>query len=450
MHLSAAVLLAGLSATPQLLVFGGGYGPDSNQASIEADVLRLEQVLAPAHPTVLFAGGSSSIRSVQTATGSDEVTRRLGLLYGHTAGLAVDYRRPRLAPDGAARRQTVIEALVKLRGRPGGGIAFGVGHGGPPTAGSAATWALWDAELTPAELVERLERAPAKGPLALVLGQCHSGAFASVMYEGANREAALARPARCALAAVPRDLEAAGCSPDADDPDALAFIAAIARALSGAGDLDESGLVDLDEAFAYAQIHDRTIDVPVRSSDVWLETHAPEIDLEGTSRAELFAMASPLDRTVLAALVPEGEPKAVMARLDTLIAAAEDSTREIDALQVALDDARALAFAAALETFPELSNPLHPRSRALLSGAAPELMSWWEKHPEPLARLEAASAQVTAALDHRWGLERALARLDRWSRRAWSVVATRALAPNQRRDFERLRACERMSPGLKP
>ena len=115
-----------------------------------------------------------------------------------------------------------------------GTIVFGVGHGSPATKEDPAALELFgpDDSLEVDELAKAIDAVPRKAPLALVLGHCHSGAFVDIAFVGADPKARVAEPPRCVLAAVPRERQAAGCSPDADDPDARAYMALIAEALA--------------------------------------------------------------------------------------------------------------------------------------------------------------------------------------------------------------------------
>jgi hypothetical protein len=425
-------------------VFGGGWGPEGNQASIERDALRLGALLPEAD--VLFADGASDRRTVQTATAADPLSWRLGLVFGRTDALGVTYRRPRIRPRGPATPGAVMAALVELARRPSGGVAFGVGHGRPAAQDAPAALELWGGPLDVAALARELDAGAARGPLALVLGQCHSGAFRDIAYRAADASAPLARPARCVLAAVPRDREAAGCSPDARDPRARAFVHALATGVERGVDYDGDGDTGLDDAFAFALVHDDTVDVPVRTSDLWLREEMGEIDLAEVTRPALLAAAPPAERAALEALQPEGAPREVQERHERLAARAEALDARLAGLEGAFEDARLAALDQLLDAFPELANPYHPRARALLAGAATAVRRVWSADPRPIRALEAADRRWTESASDRWALETEAARLERWLRVAASVWGARQLEGEARRTWRRLRACEALVP----
>lgn len=452
--LLALAPLVASAAPPQVLVFGGGWGPEGTQASIEAHVEALARGL-PGPKGVLFAAGGRN-RSVQIpAAEPDEASAILGLVFDRRENLGVDYRPTRLEPTGRASRQAVLRALAAAR-RAGPALVFGAGHGAPPTEELPAALELWgpDDRLDVYELARALDRGPGH-TTAFVLGQCHSGAFADVMFTGADPEIGLAEPTRCVFAAVPADREAAGCTPDVDDPGARAYLAVFAEALADrdAADLDGDGRLTLAEADAFARVRDATVDVPVKTSDVWLNLRlgARASKVEAMSREALLAAADPTERAVLQAVLPRPdrdlEPRSVVkahARLDASIRALDEHVRDLVDRREGL---RRRLVDAVLLRWPELANPYHVKARALLAGDAVELVRFVKGRPE-LDGLLAIDKSVRALDDRLLTLQRKAARFERWLRAAQRVADERALRatkdPARIAALDALEACEAM------
>jgi len=94
------------------LAIGGGGTPDSNEASIEADLaLGLEVFGAP--KALLFAGGPDT-KSVQVRDKEypkDDLRQRLGALFAPRSGRDAKYRETTLSVTAASTRDNVLATL---------------------------------------------------------------------------------------------------------------------------------------------------------------------------------------------------------------------------------------------------------------------------------------------------------------------------------------------------
>ena len=419
-----------LRADPAILVFGGGWGPEGTQASLESQVAALATALAPAKPTILFAAGDRAVRAVQEAAPEpDPMAELLGLVFDRGDNLQVRYRPPHQPWSLPASRRSLLDALSRAATRPGGLVVIGTGHGSPAADETPAALDLWgpDDKLSVTELAEHLDGAGAKGPTAFVLGQCHSGAFTALSHAGGDPARPLATPTRCVLAAVPGDREAAGCTPEVNDPGARAYIALFAEAARDRekADLDRDGKLTLAEAHAWARIHDETVDVPVSSSELWLEAVVGEVSLDALVPGPILSRARRTEWDVLERVLPakltDRRPAALLERLAELrrhIGDLEEHLRE------AIDERehlRRLVLDRVLARWPELVNPYHRESRRLLAGDAAEVVEHLRGLPE-LAQLQAADATVARRDREIWEREREAARLERWVRAAKIIV----------------------------
>ena len=209
---SAAALTLATSAvvhaapSPTVIIFGGGWGPEGTQHSIELQVSALVGSLTERRPTVLFAAGSPSVRAVQISGPVDEPAELLGLIFNQRRDLRADYRPTRVQAVGAASRAQILLALDGSRGTRAGTVVFGVGHGSAAEEGRSAALELWgpDEHVTPESLAMALDTPKRRGPTAFVLGQCHSGAFTAVSHREGRPTAPLAAPRALRVRGGPR------------------------------------------------------------------------------------------------------------------------------------------------------------------------------------------------------------------------------------------------------
>ena len=452
---SALLLLVASSAAadpnPSVVIFGGGWGPEGTQASIEQHVSRLAQVLEPNKPAVLFAG-EPGVRSVQVVLQREDPTDHvLGVLFDRRDHLQVSYRKKEVA-GGESSREALL-AVIGANAGANGLIVLGAGHASPAEADREAALDLWgpDDKLPVKDLAQHLDRT-AKGPVAFVLGHCHSGAFAGVMYAG-GKAPRVAKPERCVLAAVPHDREASGCTPDLDDPSANAYMAMIAEAFEKRADFDADGATSLADAHAYARIHDRTVDVPVASSEVWLlETLGERSPRADQVRLPPLPALRPTERGVLEKLdggrLLQAGPKEVVRQLDGLEAQIEEAAQRLDGVLDERDAIRRRLVDAVLAKWPELVNPYHHVSRGMLAGDAREVVELVRAQPE-WGELTRRDEEISTRDRQLLSLEKRAALLTRFVRTVQVVAGERLLSKNDRKTFSALLACEAMKPKIR-
>ena len=469
--LACALTPVPATARPALIVFGGGGAPDGNQASIEAHVILALDRLGPA-ARVLFADGDVRSPTVLVAAPLDDTTAWLARLFPDVR-FDVGFRAPGLpARTQPASMHALHAALDETqRARPGT-VLIGVGHGVPADDDGPAALALWGEEsVTAIDLARRLDRRKRAGPLALVLGQCHSGAFTVLAHRDADPRAPLAEPTRCVFAAVPADRAASGCTADVTDPSARAYVPTMIEALTDPrSDLDGDGQVSLAEAHAAALVADLTIDRPTLTSAAWL---AQVVDGVPTWAAARAARLADLDALVADAPPLIARPLRALADVDAIARPWVTSTSTVAALDraaraIAALDARAEALrraeAAAGEAIEARLEPVRAAvlarwpALAALDGLAAEEFFTTEgpaiaRHGRTpaidaaIAALARAEAEARDELDR---VERARARLERYvdlARRAADRAVIRALAPPATRAaLARLEACEALVP----
>ena len=456
---------------PAIVVVGGAWGPEGNQASLETQVEALRKALGPRASTLLFAAGDPQIRSVQVEDNriksndgdSDEATERLGLVFARFEGLFVHYRPSKIKEAGMASKAGLLSA-IRTASRSGSDVVvFAVGHGAPATEDAPAALELWgaDDQLYVDDLAAFMDRLSSrnKSKTAFVLGHCHSGAFADVMFEGGDNKRPIAHPARCVFAAVPKDREAAGCTPDVNDPSAQAYMSQIAHALGQrtVADFDGDGRTSLAEAHAYAKIQDPTIDLPVSTSELWLEARPDDPDPKQTPNAwtvaDLLKAARPTERAVLTALGSEMDGAMTVGmmalRLDREKDALEVAQHALDETEAEREQLRRQILNAVLLKWPELSNPYHPVSRRMLGGPDPSLMDLIKKRPE-LEQIEQMDRRLTVQAQALLRQEKQVVQKERWLRTALYVAREHSVRRRGRTkeitQLDAILACESMKP----
>jgi hypothetical protein len=379
---------------------------------------------------------------------------------------ALQYRDHEISGAQPATRAAVLAGLAqdaeraRLRRAPAPDLLLYVtDHGLLRGEGEDNVVVLWGPEdLSVRALATALDAQPPGRRVVLVMAQCFSGSFASVIREGGDPSRPLASHDRCGFFSAPRDRPAAGCSPRADeslyDDHTTRFFGALGghdragKPLASA-DLDRDGEIGLDEAQAAATRLAETQDVPVRTSEeflrqerpAWLEAAAvdtrPIEAALAASRPAVQAEARSLAQAEkLAPSVSVAELHEQVAQLKRLcwpgLCEAED---QLDAMR--------------LEAHTRLRQasegvPL-PRSRAalVLAAAGPDRMARWIERAQPafgeVLRLDAEIERMRIEAETRQARLLRLARLaenEQLERRAHDEGGPLWAS------YQRLRACE--------
>lgn len=282
-----------LQAADYLLTIGGGYNPQGNQASLEANVIFFQTIVREQHrgqPTheVFFADGTDSTADLQvlsrTAQKLPPATEVLAALH-RRGGTPVEYRNHKVPAIAGGNSPELIHAgLSRIAKAARSGdrlIVYVTAHGsaGKEKTPYNTTIDCWNGKaITVREFTTWLGEVSPDVPVVMVMAQCYCGGFSHTIFEdeATNR---LSRQVRIGFFAQQHNLPAAGCRPDIDNDDEFSsyFWGAIAgRRRTGEPvtgcDLDGDGRVSFAEAYAYAVVASNTIDIPLRSSEALLRT----------------------------------------------------------------------------------------------------------------------------------------------------------------------------------
>lgn len=291
-------------AIDYVLTIGGGYEPAGNQASLEANVLFFQQLVDQQFPSttrhqVFFADGLDAKEDLQVMSPkSESTTPTIALL---ESAFAID--RPRLSyrnhhvpnvrgpisPKSIRIGLDEIAAQLTDRDRL---FIYVTAHGSPGQSKDSMNTSItcWNKQsLTMKTFSQWLDKLPSRIPVVLVMAQCYCGGFANTMFEGGEIGNGLSKGVRVGFFAQRFDLPAAGCRPDIENDEEYSSYfwgAFLGRSRTGklaeGVDCDRNGRVSFDEAHAYAVRASQTIDIPLKTSDMFLRHYSRIAGYEST------------------------------------------------------------------------------------------------------------------------------------------------------------------------
>jgi hypothetical protein len=419
--LVASLSLLGLSsraaARDVFLTIGGGPSAESNQASIEKNVLfygRLldEQNIPATLHSIFFADGSAAGKDVQAkdVDAVPKANRLMAEFFGSESDLGLHYRNNEVPGVlGASTRENIQKWFSDSGSKLQSGdrlILYVTAHGersddrGNPYETSIMLWN--DEKLTVTDLVGLLDTLPEGVSVVAVMVQCYTGGFARIFYDKADPERGISKQSRCGFFATVHDRAAAGCTPDVDETTYVEYSTYFWEALAGrtrtgksivAPDYDADGRVSLIEAHAYTVLKADTIDLPLTTSSEFLSVESqfeddghPELLPEDAPYDDILKLATPVERTVL-----EGLSKQLALTGTGRIETAERESRPSRRGRSRGRDRTASRRAAQLrdtiaddlkQRWPELANVLNPESVELLTTKSPTFVAAVEGHPQ--------------------------------------------------------------------
>ncbi len=204
--ISVAVLFGSIisaplaQATDYIVTIAGGYEPQGNQASLEANVLFFQKLLPDKHRTayshrVHFADGFDSKADLQVAvknmnSSQPEVIKLLEEVFAPPGGRVI-YRNHRVPNiSGSNQVWDIKNTFEALRVNLHTGdrlIVYVTAHGGSADKKSTNEFntsiSCWnDGELSMEEFSAWLDRLPTDVPVILVMAQCYCGGFSHAIF----------------------------------------------------------------------------------------------------------------------------------------------------------------------------------------------------------------------------------------------------------------------------
>lgn len=450
-----------------VLVSGGGT-PASNAVAHEKNIRFVQRALRaaglrPGAVRPYVSVGNDAFADTSYLVGIPPARWELGLLdrlFG-AGGVDLAYRHHGVTDAaGPARRSVVVSAIGEQARALRAGrtlLVYATDHGRRNDADLDDSFVvLWGKdELSVSDVRGAL--APQRGGRVVgVFAQCYSGSFANMMYASPG---ALSSQDRCGFFATPPERESAGCTPEIEEENYDDYTTRLFAALSGAErtgrkvsgfDYDGDGAVSFAEAHAYAVGSEETIDVPVKTSEFYLERRkvkpagAWRVAHDAAPAAERAAWRLVAGRLKL----PAGDPAArlhaggleVRRRMEAV-------RRRLDLLDVQLQAEEEALRMGLLERWPVLGAPFHPQFSATLGDGA-AVRGFLTGHPaferwrDGTTEYSSVAAELGALqVEEAWWL-----RADRL-RRHILRLATAKTNPRLSRDLARLQACEGAVPG---
>ena len=275
-----------------ILVWGGGYSPTGNQISLESNVKYFQRIkskigLERFKTTTLFADGKETSRDIQYRDPNflvPESNLIIAEMFGSTRGIYNQYRNNHLMADGPSSINELDEWFKDLNTsqKDSLNLIYFTGHGGKGDKKTPhnTTTHLWDHQkVKVSDLVKKLDSLEATQSIILIMVQCYSGGFANYIFEEGDPKKGINPQPRAGFFATVQDRVAAGCTPDIREENYQEYSTRFWEALSGESrigkkiqkpDFNGDGKTSLSEAHAYVIINSNTIDLPVKTSDIFL------------------------------------------------------------------------------------------------------------------------------------------------------------------------------------
>jgi hypothetical protein len=300
---------------PDFLVLGGGGAPSYNEIAIEKNVLYFQRTLKvlgfdPSQATILFANGNDGSETVRYLDADREERFKAPNIPYLQAAATVDNLQQSL--------QQIATASASDR-RPL--FFYFTGHGSRNREDEDNNaMLLWnDRTLSVREFATFLDRLPPTKPVVTVMVQCYAGAFAnSLVYKNGDPQDKIAAGQRCGFFATTKYLPSVGCTPEVNEADYRDYSSSFFAGLSGtnrigqrvaSADYNQDGRVSYLEAHAFAKVDERAADLPISTSESWLQAQLSETAtaklLAEQSLSQLLATARPEQRFVVQSLATE-------------------------------------------------------------------------------------------------------------------------------------------------
>jgi hypothetical protein len=260
------------------LAFGGGGAPSYNEIALEKNLLYFQRTLKvlgfnPADVSIFFANGNdrqSTIRYLDPNGNQKFKPPEIPNLKGAST---------------LANLQAWLNKYPQQNSQNNKIFFYFTGHGhlNEENANDNSLMLWQEQKLSVKQFSSLLDRLPTQTPIAIMMAQCYSGSFANIIYEGGDPQKPLAKQNRCGFYATIRTLPSVGCTAEVNESDYRDYSSSFFAGLSGrsrtgqsvpSADYNKDGRVAYNEAHAFAKIDEKTTDLPVSTSEVWLQTQS--------------------------------------------------------------------------------------------------------------------------------------------------------------------------------
>ncbi|MEL4896822.1 Caspase domain-containing protein [Crocosphaera sp. Alani8] len=316
------------TSEPNFLVLAGGATPQSNEIALEKNVLYFQRTLknmgfkSPS-TSIFFANGNNgeaSIRYIDPQRNQRFKVPNIPGLNGSSSLKNINGWIDNINQNKEAKKPIFL---------------YFTGHGilNERNSDNNALMLWNNTPVTVAKLSNTLDKLPQDSHIVTMMAQCFSGSFANYIYQDGNPNQPLTKQTRCGFFATIKTLPSVGCTPEVNEADYKDYSSSFFAGLSGvsrigqkvaSADYNQDGRISYSEAHAFAKIDEKTSDLPVSTSEVWLQQKASEEDINqlfNTPIIELQKIARPQQKYVIDSLVSlfQFDPeKSYMENLETL------------------------------------------------------------------------------------------------------------------------------------
>ncbi len=300
----------GQGGSTDFLVVAGGGTPRNNEIALEKNVLYFQRTLQalglrPEQATIFFANGNDGQATVRYLDAQRQER----------------YKAPEIPNlQGAATVANVTNWLGQQANRSGRSLFFYfTGHGGKNDNNlDNNTLILWgDQRLSVQGLAQQFDPWGRDRRIVTMMVQCYSGSFANFIYPQGTPGLEIAAQSRCGFFATIKSNTSVGCTPEVDEADYRDYSSSFFAGLSGrdrtgqavaSADYNRDGQISYAEAHSFAKVDGRTTDLPVSTSEVWLQSQRSEAEKQqilSQPMLSLLATARPEQQYVVETLAQQ-------------------------------------------------------------------------------------------------------------------------------------------------
>lgn len=305
-------------ASWDFLVFGGGGEPDNNEIALEKNLLYFQRTLStmgypPAIATMFFANGNNGQATVRYIDEAGNQKFKVPTIPNLKGASTVENLKRSLTSSSKSNKPVFF---------------YFTGHGAlnKKDANNNALVMWNDDRMSVRQLAAILDRFPAHNSnqrsnqqsnqraFVTMMAQCYSGSFANLIYTDGDPSRAIAPQNRCGFFATIKTLPSVGCTPAVDESDYRDYSSSFFAGLSGrdrtgksvsSADYNRDGHISFAEAHAFAKVDEVTSDLPISTSEAWLQNQSSiqlRYQIFSQPLAKLIRTARPEQRYVVTSL----------------------------------------------------------------------------------------------------------------------------------------------------
>ncbi|MDN3648144.1 C13 family peptidase [Reinekea marina] len=443
-----ALTLAALCITPlyahvalaadNAFLFGGGPNPENSQFSIESNVIWFDDVLKNGNfdqVITQFGSNQNNANEISYAVSQSHYqTDLIDILFGSANDANIRFRPALIGSDNNRTTEkepllnTLNEQISQLNANDSLFLTYS-GHGGRAEGGKNNFLYLWNnTELSVSDMAQAMAKAHSESTVRYVLPQCYSGGFNRLAFKNLNPKQGLSEGAAvCGFTAVADDQLSEGCTESVNTEDYRDYASYFYAALTGSNrngtpvtqpvDINEDGVVSLNEAHTYAYRYGNSSDIPRSTSEDyllaiehWSERWASTINPAASNQYNQTAAILGFDfdsEPMTNAFYQESAKKLKAAQLK-----ADAVYSELRSTFSTIRNKREALMPALLLNWPQLSNPKTEQYHQTLAQEKKNILQWLATQEEmiDLVQLEKRKLEL---IDNNINTMRELARYQR-------------------------------------